>query len=201
MILGLMIFSCSDSSPQIISLQPIVVLDYKNYDSFPKSKLSIFMMTGSSPQRAASIEIKKPDSSLTWIDSNPEMFSFDGANYVCSENITPPYGTSIQNGNYTINYADLAGEEMNISFSINYDHRFLSSNATHVISLLEYYTENLALYDEGENLIYYGKIKDAWKTDNDILREFKNAFVKRRCLVTQNNSVLILMPKSNIGEK
>lgn len=200
LIFGLMIFSCSDSSPQIISVQPIVVLDYAEYNSLPKSSISLFILTGSAPQRAASVKIEKNDADFTWYDSAPQIFTVGTNKYVCSKNICPPYRSAVQKGRYELTYSDLAGNEVNSAFNVNFNEKVLSASSEEVRSFFGNSIEFLAVYDEAGDLIYFAAPKSYWTSDNEIINELKTAFSKRKCFLADNNTVLVKMPIKTIKE-
>ncbi len=191
---GLVIFSCSDSTPQLISVQPVVLLDYADFNSLPKSSISLFILTGSAPQRAASVVVTKNDASLTWYDSSPQIFTVGTNKYVCVRNICPSYKTAVQKGRYDIVYEDLAGNEVKSSFNISFNDNIMSARPDEVNSFFGNSIEFLAVYDTSGDLINFSTPKAYWTSDDEIKKELKTAFLKRKCFLADNNTVMVLMP-------
>lgn len=196
---GLMIFSCSDSTPQLISVQPVVVLEYADSASLPKSSISLFILAGSAPQRAASVMVKKRDSSLTWYDSAPHIFTVGTNKYICSKNICPPYKRHVQKGSYELTYTDLAGNEVNTSFNINFNEKVLSAHMADVNSFFTNSVEFVAVYDKSDELLYFSTPKSYWTTDDEMMKELKSAVSKRKCFLADNNTVLVMCASEKLG--
>ena len=60
--------------------------------------------------------------------------------------------------------------------------------------------ENIAIYDESGELLFMGRAKASWKSNADILRDFKLAESKRICYVTPGNTVICFMPEEKLKE-
>ena len=197
-IVGFMAFSCSDFSPAIVSVVPTVVFDYSDSDSNPKTHLSLFVALQKDAQRSEKLVVRKNGSDMEWTDFHPIIFKNGGKNYVCAKNIFPYYRNRIEPGDYSLTFSDAAGNEISSNFSVSFENALLKTKQNDVKSLLGDFDENLAIYEEDGTLIFFGKRKNSWKKNADILSKYKTAFEKRLCYSKQNNSVLVMFAPEKI---
>ena len=119
-------------------------------------------------------------------------------NYAYSVNLNAPEGESIPTGSYSVIYSDAAGNQDESKFSVNYKKELLTSNVENFKDFIPNSNENIAIYDDTGELLYMGKAKSAWKTNNMILRDYKLAETKRICFVTPGNTVVCMMPPEKL---
>ena len=199
LVCGMLLFSCSDAGPQIVSVQPVVVLSYEDYVSAPRSSISVFVLTASAPQRAESVVVRKSDSALTWHDARPQIFTVGTSRYVCSRNIRPARRGRVQNGRYELTYTDSAGNEAESSFAIAVDERALVARAEDVRAFFGSSVEFVAVYDKADTLLYFSTPKPHWTSDGEIVKELKTASSKRTCFLLDDNTVLVMLPLEALG--
>jgi len=194
--------SCDSGDPEILTTNATSVFDFKDNKSSAQAHLSIFLSMNNQLQRTEAIEVFYKDKGYTWKISEPQLFESDGKKWAGSCNIRFPQGKSIENGLYIITYTDLGGNEVQTTANVAFDKKLLSCKASEVKKYIkEPVTENTALYDENDNLIYFGKKKNQWNNDSDILKDYKNAVSVRECYSSANSSVLCMMPVRKIKEQ
>ncbi len=92
-------------------------------------------------------------------------------------------------------YTDAAGEEAESAFTVAYAEKLFGTKADGVASLMTGATEDsLALYDKNDVLIYFGKRKNGWNDNADILRDYGTAYYVRHCIAADGNRVVCLLP-------
>ncbi|MBQ7158373.1 MAG: hypothetical protein IJS09_02965 [Treponema sp.] len=200
-LLAFSFFSCSDANPQLILASGSMVFDYADENSLPQTRMAVFVQMESAVQRADSLEMESRDTGYHWRVSSPKLFQNGEKKWACYTNIQPPAKETIPAGVYDFRYIDATGEEAISSFIVAYPKNLLETKAGDVQKLLPSVTENLALYDKNNVLIFFGKTRSNWISNASILRDYPNAITKRRCLSADNNRVVCLMPEESMFEK
>ncbi len=194
-------FSCSDDNAAINSVSSSIVCDFSDADSSGELYLAVFVQCQSSPQRADRIILKKLQSDYVWEVSSPLIFSGNSKNYVCCTKIKAPEGEYIKNGEYELTYIDAAGNEDTASFYVNYSENLIFATAEDVRDVIgNHIDETVALYDNNNNLLYYGKPKNNWKQNSRILNDYRDAVSKRVFYTTALNSIVCMMPVENLKD-
>lgn len=194
------LFSCSDSEADVISASATTVFDYKDKESVPEQRLAVFLQVSNAAQRTDSFTVSNEESGYSWEVIKPGIFKGLNKEFAYSINLNPPEGGEIPVGVYTVVYYDAAENKDEARFSVNYKKELITSNAENFLEFLQNPNENVAVYDDSGELLYMGKTKPAWKSNYDILRDYKLAETKRICYVTPGNNVICLLPKEKLKE-
>lgn len=199
---SLCFFSCSDVSGKILYTTATVIFDYETEKSMPKTWFSVFVQTESEAQRGEQLEISTVKSDLTWKINELQFIKNGNKNWVGYSSLLPYENEKIKSGIYKVKYTDSAGNQGESSFLISYNEKLLESNSGDIKKYVtNNLTENIALYDKNDNLLYYGKRKSTWKLDSSIKRDYNSAVYMRKTLSTVSGSLLFLLPKEDFNNK
>lgn len=193
-----MIFSCSDSVPEISKVSYYIVFDFEEDDKNPEVSLAVFLQLNSEARRASKMIVSKDSSDYSWIVENPEIFSSDDKNYVFAKNLRSDAMSTNLAGSYTVSYADLTDNETEGKFVVAYDKRLVESTPKNALSFAKGAQKNIAVYNEKNEVIYFGKPKDSWNTPQKILENYNKAVSKRDVYFSAGSGVYILLPKENL---
>ena len=199
--LSLAFFSCSDSEADVVSATGTVVFDFKDNESAPATRLAVFLQVTNEVPRTESFSVYNSESDYTWNVAKPGIFSGTNKNYAYSANLNAPSGESIPTGEYSVKYFDAAGNDDEAKFSVSYEKKLLTANAQNFKDFLTNPTENIAIYDDAGELLFMGKAKSAWKTNEAIQKDYKLADTKRICFVTSGNTVICMLPAEKLKEE
>ena len=197
-IFSLSFFSCSENEADVVSATASTVFDFSDEENPPAQRLAVFFQVSNEVQRTESFTVSHADSGYSWFVAKPGIFTGMNKNYAYSVNLNAPEGEEIPTGTYSVIYTDAAGNEDSISFAVNYKRELLSSTAEKCREYLTNPIENVAVYDDGGELLFMGKAKNSWKTNEAILKDYKLACTKRICYVTPGNSVICMMPEEKL---
>ena len=197
-ILSQSFFSCSENEADVVSATASTVFDFSDNENPPAQRLAVFFQVSNEVQRTESFTVSHADSGYSWFVAKPGIFTGMNKNYAYSVNLNAPEGEEIPTGTYSVIYTDAAGNEDSISFAVNYKRELLSSTAEKCREYLTNPIENVAVYDDGGELLFMGKAKNSWKTNEAILKDYKLACTKRICYVTPGNSVICMMPEEKL---
>ena len=193
-------FSCSDSEADVVSVSATAIFDYSEKESVPAQRLAVFFQLANQAQRTESFTVTNDNSGYAWIVSNPGIFTGMNKSYTYSVNLNPPEGKEIPTGIYTVEYYDAAENKDEAKFTVYYNKELLKSTTENFKDFLPNPNENIAIYDESGELLFMGRAKASWKSNADILRDFKLAESKRICYVTPGNTVICFMPEEKLKE-
>lgn len=203
LIFPLLFASCSNESAEVVSASASVVFDYKTASSMPQVRFSVFARVENDVRSAKSITARNASSGLEWHCDNPQFLNVSQdeqwVGYSC---FLPQESRAIPRGEYEFTCLDKDGEtETSSSFLIDYPEELLSATSSQVLSSINYkYETMIAVYSNEGDLLYFGKAKEKWKGDPDIILDFKNAVSKRVCYsFNKGSAVMCFMPPVDLG--
>lgn len=199
-IFSVLFFSCSQDSAQIASAESSVIFDYS--ENPPDMRLSVFVNSESDVRVASKIKIVNKNSGLEW--NCDELVKFEDKNknfWAGCANIVAALGMKIPAGEYVLTYFDMAGDEDEISFSVDYPENILTLKIEDFPDGFDYSEKKSAVYTKDGILLYYGKEKKEWKDRNSVLVDYKDAGFIRTCYTLKNDSVICLMPPENLEQQ
>ncbi len=189
-------FSCEDSNPTLGTVRHMVLYDYNDNRLVPLEKLAIYVELQADPMRIESLSIESLDTGYVWIIDNPQYVnSNDNDNdkvWIGSSNILPSRQFLLPRGSYIARYTDVAQRNAEIAFSI--DTLVTASD----IQEDEYTRKNIAIYDDNDNLLYFGS-SVSLDSDEEILEKFNSASFTRTILMDQRLESAILKPVHRIN--
>lgn len=192
---ALVFVGCSDSNPELVSAKGFVVFDYKDESSVPSAKLAVFTEVSSEVRRVESIRIKNRSTQIEWNCSEPLIFSDSNHQWAGYTEFLTPDGIEIPDGIYDFSYIDAQGKESSVTFSINYNKKFVASNAKNAKeSFFSDATEKIAVFSARDSIIYYGEKKQGWNEDKKIFDSNSSSEYYRIVYVDKINSSLCIMP-------
>lgn len=197
-VLPIVFFSCAVDDAEIATASASIVLDYKDDENPPDVRLAFFIQTKSAVQRSESFSAENLNSGYFWNVRSPEMFESGNRQYVFSTELKAPEGDKIPKGSYKIVYNDAAGSDSEFTLQVNYNDALLEKKSSEIQNFIQGKIENIAIYDEMNELIYFGKRKNSWTSNRAIQNEYKVASSSRVCFSTPSNSVICLMPEESL---
>lgn len=200
--LSLLCFACANSDPEIVSVTGTVVFDFADEKSAPKTRLAFFMQTDTEVQRADFIEAVHRESGMRWTVESPRLISGSDKHWAGYTNLQPGAGDEIFTGVYDCFYYDAAGNEVSSTFAIEYPAALLTATAENANDCFESsVVEYIALYTESGELSFFNKRRNSWRKNSDIVKDYRDAYTMRRCLVANNNGIVCLLPPEALLEK
>ena len=157
-IFSVLFFSCSQDSAQIASAESSVIFDYSQNP--PDMRLSVFVNSESDVRLASKIKIVNKNSGLEW--NCDELVKFEDKNknsWTGCANIVAAFGMKIPAGEYVLTYFDMAGDEDEILFSIDYPENVLTLKSEDFPDGFDYSEKKSAIYTKDGVLLYYGEEK------------------------------------------
>lgn len=189
--------SCSQNLPETKNVTSTMILDYKDEDSLPDTHLSFFVETNSNVTRADSIEIYSIKYDYRWKADDLIKIANNKRQWAGYSNFAIPEKLSKPDGNFIVKYIHADGEEREMNTYVSFNSKLYSAKATEIPEMMaEIKGRNyIAVFDKDGNLIIYGdKTKDL-RNEESILKKYKDAFYTRDLWISNNSSILCLMPE------
>lgn len=190
--------ACSESEPDVVSVTSSIVFDYADSENPPEQRLAVFFQVSSAVQRTEAFDVTHEDSGYSWHVSKPGIFTGMNRSYAYSASLNPPAGGEIPLGLYSVIYTDAAGKEDSLTFTLNYKKELLSAKSGNCREYLTSPSENISIFSDSGELLFMGKAKSSWKSNEDILKDYKLAETKRICYVNPGNSIICMMPEEKL---
>ncbi len=191
--------SCSNDSPDVSDVSSSVVFDFKDGESAPEMRLSLFSKVSSEIGDASRMTFEHTSSGLYWetdelckIEENDRKW-IGYSNFVSSEKFFFP------SGHYDVTYEDRSEREDHVEFTLIYPNKFLEKKASDFPGVIELpYVSKIAVYSETGELLYFDGYKDSWSCDEDILNDVPGASSTRICYCIENNGIICIMPSVDL---
>ncbi|MDE5898419.1 MAG: hypothetical protein K2H09_04050 [Treponemataceae bacterium] len=188
------LFSCSDSEPRLSSASGFVVFDYEADGVLPVMKLAAFAETDSDVRRVDKVVVSSRQNQYEWTADEPLVFSSEGRQWAGCADFVCPGAEPIPRGFYDLYYTDGAESTVQGMFVVSYPDGLAALPASRLGEQEALSRERFAVFDEERKLLYFGSRQQAWKDDADVFVSFERAAFFRRCLGTEDGSVLCLLP-------
>lgn len=201
----LFLCGCENSVPNILSINAFLVCDFESEAVSPEFRLAVFADVASDAGRSSSLKISSRSADgYEWLIENFVSAREDRHQWVGNANLVCPNGLPAPLGRYEAVYTDLAGQTKETSFNLAYPEWVISIYAGDFPDAMgEGYREDVAVFSEGDVLIYYGERKNEWTSDSEIFLANEGAKYLRKCYSDAQKSVLFVMPRimnSSISE-
>lgn len=189
---------CSQVVPEIKQANATVIFDYKDMESYPDSRLCVFVQSESNINRYEMMILSSHDPDFTWETSELAKRTVSKKNYVGYTNFSLPQGITLPLGNYSVVYKNADEEQAELSFFLNYDLSLYETKASEIEDKLKEnkIRKKVQIFDSSSVLIYYGDYN--FSSKEDIKKKVHDADTFRLVLLTLNNNLICIMPSEKI---
>lgn len=196
--LGL-ILSCSQNLPEINSINSTVIFDYENENTAPVIKLSVFTDLESDARRSEKLTVICKSTGYKWECNKPFVFKNGKKNYSGYTDFVMPENKVFQEGQYSLEYEDAAGEVKTSSFSVYFNKEIPDLKASEIEDFMKNHNggHNLAVYNKDDVLIFYGSVTDDITSEEMIWKRFGSGQSARYVWTLNGTRVMVLLPKIN----
>ncbi|MFI3257247.1 MAG: hypothetical protein R3Y36_02990 [Spirochaetales bacterium] len=169
-LIGIVFFSCADSTPLIDTVKAVVLYDYSSESDSPQMRMGVFVSVSSPVQRFQSFTMDFTEENYTWTTNNPVSVknAQDSLLWIGHSHILPATSEGFLPGQYRITYTDLAERTGQLYFTLP------SLLSVDEIDTSLYTEKTIAVYNDAGRLLYYGGDADMG-SDEIILQKFPDA--------------------------
>lgn len=188
--------SCSQNVPEVKNVSTMAIFDYANNNDFPVARLSFFVESSSDARRAETIEVYSKKYGYTWKTDRLIKIATSKRQWAGYSNFAIPESLSIPDGSFVVKYHNADGESTESNAYVSFDSNFITSKVEDVPALMadKRGKLNVAVFDKDNNLLIYGEKTKDLRTEETILRKYKNAFYYRDVWTVGNNTMICLLP-------
>jgi hypothetical protein len=189
-------FSCSDSVPALADARLMPVFEFATENARPSLFVYLLANPTSDIALADSMRLTHRATGFVWNIANPLVMQTRNAVWVSGPRLAP-YDSSegFAEGAYLVAYIDTSGRISERAVQLVYAQGLKTATAQTVASLMpENASTKIVIYDEEENVIYYGDRDENIGTNDLLKRSYPDAFSYRECIALPNNAVMALLP-------
>ncbi len=168
--IGVVLGSCANTTPSIGTVHHSVFYDYSENLETPIITMAVFIELYSDPMRIKNITITSSDRDYSWVINNPTSIK-DRNNILVMVGSSRLMGipeSGFPSGEYRCTYTDIANRTTEATFLVG-TVTFPSEVDKQINS-----EKKLAIYDNSNNLLYYGK-RNGLETNTNITNRFRSA--------------------------
>lgn len=200
----LLFISCANDNPETSSVDHKVIYDFRDSESLPELKLSVFVAVENKVQKSASMKLIHEDSGLEWNCRSLSLNKYESneMKWVGNTNFVPEKNRLFPEGNYRVIYEDLAERECDLTFTLNYPEHIAKVLSEEIPAAFNTPSaKKIAVYSNEDILLYFGEEPANWNSNDDIIMNYKNAWCTRVCYTLNRGTVYCLMPPVILGNK
>jgi hypothetical protein len=192
----LLIASCADSVPAIADAKLMTVFEFSAEGAHPSMFLFEMVYPTSNIDFADSLRLTHPASGFVWKSINPLELRDNNVVWICSPRLAPYNNEDgFAEGQYLAAYTDTSGRVSERAVQLAFPEGLKTATAQTAAALLpENAVTKIAVYDEDDNLLYYGERSDDMTANDEIHSRYPTAFSYRECISTSGNAVTVLLP-------
>ncbi|GMO49828.1 MAG: hypothetical protein Pg6C_12860 [Treponemataceae bacterium] len=192
--------SCTDSPPRIQNVRFKAVFDYSSLDEPPEYYALLFVQP-EAESRAASVTLIHTESGYIWNITEPVQLIAGGSTWIGSPRLIAD-SEAFPQGQYTVRYTDTSEREIETSVTLSYSSNLAESSAAQARSNIPAsFQQQIAVYDERENLLFFGEKKQNWTYWSDIHKEIADARFYRECFTASGYSCIVMLPLGDIDSQ
>lgn len=196
--------SCANDDPESTLVEHKIIYDFKDEESSPEVRLSVFVALESKIQMGSSMKLVNEESGLEWncSSTNLDKIELKDMKWVGSTKFVPVKNEMFPSGSYRVVYEDLAERECESSFELKYSENIAELKSTDIPTAIKSsISKKIAVYSNEDVLLYFGEEPANWTSSDAIIMDYKNAFSTRVCYTLSNNTVYCFMPLVILGNK
>ena len=196
--------SCANDNPESTLVEHKIIYDFRDAESSPEVRLSVFVALESKIQMGASMKLVNEDSGLEWNCSSGTLDKIElrDMKWVGSTNFVPVKNEVFPSGRYRVVYEDLAERECESSFELKYPENIFGLKSSEFPGAINTsISKKIAVYSNEDVLLYFGDEPAKWNTSEAVIMDYKNAWCTRVCYTICNDTVYCFMPPNILGNK
>ena len=199
--LVILISSCSQVTPEIISPEYSVIFEYEDEKSNPKARMSIFAESISDVNRYDRIRIVCENGGYIWDFSEISTFTDKKRSWVGNTNLMMPQNQVFPSGKYELTFYNADEKETTEVINVNYDSSFYKMTSSESENLLKNKNAitKIAIYDKNRQMIYFGEKSSSFNSPRGIWNKFSNAKYYQDIIITPGNYVICIMPQKEVS--
>ncbi len=204
----LLFSSCADTTPSILSVNAFVVYEYKDTKSKPIERLSVFVQPATEAERFKEMTVESLETGYIWKIQDAQIMSTGKRSFVGNSSLLPYWDEKIPTGDYRVVYTDCASRQAERVFTIREkksltDNPISSLNYNDVLSkkqAKDFVFDRVVLYDENNEIIYYGGNKRDFNKIEQIRSKYPDARKMCTARITSDSMYAIVFAPVELPE-
>lgn len=192
---------CSQVTPELTEANYSVIFEYADNETFPDSRLSLFMESNTDISRYERIKITAMENSFIWDFTDFSKIESSEHKWAGSTNLVVPEDEIIPSGMYEVKYFNADEKETTVYVTISYDTSIYDLTAEELVEKMQSdgASKKIAIYDESDVLLYYGEKYSEYETARGIWNSYRQASYYYDIWCTAGNYVICIMPQQKVS--
>lgn len=200
-ILAILLFvSCQQTLPELTQSNYSVIFDYKDEESLPTSRLSVFVESSSDVRRYNHIQVSSKESDLTWNIDEISRITSNGIQWAGNTNLVVPENQVIPQGIYELIYFNADDKSDKEYIDVSYDPKIYSLNYKELIEYMKNKpsVSEIIIYDAEGKVLYYGNKLSEFSNVRGIWNAYSNAVTYQDILCLPGRYTICILPEKKV---
>ncbi len=196
----LMFVSCQQTLPELTQSNYSVIFDYKDEESLPTSRLSVFVESSSDVRRYNRIQVSSKESDLTWNIDEISRITSNGIQWAGNTNLVVPENQVIPQGIYELIYFNADDKSDKEYIDVSYDPKIYSLNYKELIEYMKNKpsVSEIIIYDAEGKVLYYGNKLSEFSNVRGIWNVYSNAVTYQDILCLPGRYTICILPEKKV---
>ena len=196
-----MAVGCSQVTPELSEANYSIVFEYADEETFPDSRLSLFMESNTDISRYDRIKIKALENNYIWDFKDFSKIEYSDHKWAGATNLVVPENEMIPSGVYEVTYFNADEKETTVFVTIAYDNSIYDLTAEELVEKMQQNgaSKKIAIYDDKDVLIYYGDKYNEYETARGIWNNYRQASYYYDIWCTSGNYEICIMPQQKVS--
>ncbi len=191
---------CQQTLPELTQSNYSVIFDYKDEESLPTSRLSVFMESSSDVRRYNHIKVSSKESELSWYIDDISCVTSNGIEWAGNTNLVVPENQKIPQGIYEVIYFNADDKSDKEIIDISYDSKIYALKYEELIQYMKDKSavSEIVIYDEDGKILYYGNKLSEFSNVRGIWNAYSNAATYQDILSLPGRYTICILPLKKV---
>lgn len=192
---------CSQVTPELTEANYSVIFEYADDETYPDSRLSLFMESNTDISRYERIKITALENSYIWDFKEFSKIQFAEHQWAGTTNLVVPSNEVIPTGMYEVTYYNADEKESTVYVTVSYDTSIYDLTSEELVEKMQAdgATKKIAIYDSNDVLLYYGEKYSEYETARGIWNYYRHASYYYDIWCTSGDYVICIMPQQKVS--
>lgn len=188
--------SCSNSSPEILSIEKSLIISYRNAESLPELRLSVYGECSSDVRRVDEIRLRSVDENLLWVCENPSKIGSGSKYWAGYSDFVSASDSVFPQGKYIFSVENADGQFCESEFRLKYSQDLVGLNAGDAVEEISRRSvKKIAIYNVDDILLYYDLLPENWTDNYAVKSDYGTASKIRICYELNGERTVVMLPE------
>lgn len=188
--------SCSNTSPEILSVESFLVVSYRDAESVSEFRLSVYGECSSDVRRVDEIRLRSVDENLLWVCENPGRIGGGNRYWAGYSDFVSASDGVFPQGRYIFSVENADGQFCESEFSLQYSRNLVGLKAGEAVEEISRRSvKKIAIYNVDDILLYYDLLPENWTDNYAVKADYGTASKLRICYELNGERTVVMLPE------